>query len=66
MTLCCIATQPTDDADMADREGEGEGERGYLQQVEETARHLRQSREGTGNTDKQGAVRFTERGSYST
>ena len=50
--------QCTDGADVA--EMEGEGERGYLRQVEETARYLRHSREETSDTGKQGEC--TERG----
>ena len=51
-------TQSTDGADVA--EVEGERERGYLRQVEETARYLRQSREETSESGKQGEC--TERG----
>ena len=50
--------QSTDGADVA--EVEGERERGYLRQVEETARYLRQSREETSESGKQGEC--TERG----
>ena len=39
---------------MADLDGEGEGGRGYLRQVEETARYLRQSKGGASDIGKQG------------
>lgn len=57
-TVTCVVFVQSSDADMADRkmEREGEGERGYLRQVEETARQLRQSKEGTSDASKQGEV----------
>ena len=54
---CVVFTQPSD-ADTTDRKAEGEGdeEMGYLRQVEETARQLRLSKEGTSDRSKLGKV----------